>query len=283
MSSPGNTGVIHDIGYQRYEGPRLGRRYAARSIYVHSLRTAFGIGRSAKSKILPLGLLGLVCIAALVIVVVTSQLGQTVLSYVGIATTFSFAVTAFVAMIAPELVSRDLRNTVLPLYFSRPPHRTDYALAKLAALVTAAFVMFAGPMLIMFVGLTFSTADGISGMLGEAGDLLLGLLAAVIHAAVISAIALPLASLTGRRVFATGLIIGVFLLTAPMSGAMRELGVEGAGLLNPIDLLSGVDNWLFGEQFLRTGSLGPLYGVVAVLLAAAGTALLVWRYKKVKS
>ena len=28
------TGVIHDIGYQRYEGPRLGRAYAVRSLYT---------------------------------------------------------------------------------------------------------------------------------------------------------------------------------------------------------------------------------------------------------
>ena len=34
------TGVIHDIGYQRYTGPRLGRAYGVRSLYTHSLRTA---------------------------------------------------------------------------------------------------------------------------------------------------------------------------------------------------------------------------------------------------
>jgi ABC-2 type transport system permease protein len=47
------SGVIHDIGYQRYTGPRLGRGYAIRSLYLHSLRTAFGLGRSAKAKIFP--------------------------------------------------------------------------------------------------------------------------------------------------------------------------------------------------------------------------------------
>ena len=29
------SGVIHDIGYQRYAGPRLGRRYVFGSLYVH--------------------------------------------------------------------------------------------------------------------------------------------------------------------------------------------------------------------------------------------------------
>ena len=36
----------------------------------------------------------------------------------------------FCAVVAPELVSRDLRGGVLPLYFSRPLTRIDYALAK---------------------------------------------------------------------------------------------------------------------------------------------------------
>jgi ABC-2 type transport system permease protein len=285
------TGVIHDIGYQRYEGVRLGRRYATRSIYVHSVRTAFGIGRSAKAKMLPVGLFSLGCIASLILVVVSSQLPQPVVTYVGLVSTFSYAITAFVAIVAPELVSRDLRNTALPLYFSRPPHRTDYALAKLGALVTAAFVMFAGPLLIMFIGMAFSTKDGLSGVMDQFGDLLPGVAAALIHAIVVAAIALPLASLTGRRVFATGLIVGVFLLTAPISSALQNFsngaGAQLAGLLNPVSLLNGVDSWLFSNEasdaMSGVGDYGPVYGVAAFLLAALGTILVMWRYKKVKA
>lgn len=285
------AGVIHDIGYQRYEGVRLGRRYATWSIYVHSVRTAFGIGRNAKAKLLPLGLFGLANIASLILVVVASQLPEPPVTYVGLVSTFSFAITAFAAIVAPELVSRDLRNTALPLYFSRPPHRTDYALAKLAAMATAAFIMYAGPLVLMVVGMSFSTKDGISGIMTQLGDFVPGVGAAVIHAIVIAAIAIPLASLTGRRVFATGLVIGVFLLTAPISGALQHLGRHGdgrylAGMLNPVTLLSGVDSWLFGESNgagVSVGSFGPAYGIVTVLLAALGTALVMWRYKKVNA
>jgi len=39
-------------------------------------------------------------------------------------------VTIFIAAQAPELVSRDLRSHVLPLYFCRPLRRGDYPLAK---------------------------------------------------------------------------------------------------------------------------------------------------------
>jgi ABC-2 type transport system permease protein len=292
MSEVGANGVIHDIGYQRYEGVRLGRRYAAWSIYVHSVRSAFGIGRSAKAKLLPAGMFALGCVASLILVVISSQLPQPVITYVGIVSTFSYGITAFAAIVAPEMVSRDLRNSLLPLYFSRPPHRTDYALAKFAALITAIFVMFAGPLLIMFLGMAFS-APSIGDVFTQLGDLAPGVGAALTHAIVVAAIALPLASLTGRRVFATGLIIGVFLLTAPIAGALQSFdedeGSSLAGLINPISLLNGVDSWLFSsggevtDEMVQIGSNGPVYGIAALLLTALGTALLMWRYKKVKA
>ena len=65
----------------------------------------------------------------------------------------------FCAIVAPELVSRDLRSGVLPLYFSRPLRPADYALAKLAALVSAVTLLFAAGQIIMFLGAAF-TLDG---------------------------------------------------------------------------------------------------------------------------
>lgn len=288
MPAPSDTtGVIHDIGYQRYQGVRLGRRYARRSLFGYSLRTAYGLGRSAKSKILPAGLLALACVAALILVMINTQASRQVLSYVGLVSTFSYAATVFVAVVAPELVSRDLRNNLLSLYFSRPVSRSDYALAKLAALTCAVFVLYAGPLLIMFLGMAFSTKNGIAGVIDESGGLLTGLLAAAIHSALLAALAVPLASLTGRRVFATGLIIAVFLLTAPVSGAVRELdsGALGqlAGLFDPVSLLNGVDRWLFNEGLVEVGGYGAVYGLAALALAGLGTAALLARYRRVKA
>ncbi|GGS30518.1 ABC transporter permease [Actinokineospora fastidiosa] len=286
MSEPG---VIHDIGYQRYAGPRLGPGYSARSLYVHSLRGAYGLGRSPWAKVLPIGLLGLASIAALILVIVNSQLPAPVIDYVGIASTFTFAATVFVAVVAPELVSVDLRTKLLQLYLSRPLSRSAYALTKVAALATATFLLFAIPMLVMFIGMAFGTDTGIGGVFDELGGLLLGLLAAVVHAALLAALGLPIASLSGRRVFATGMIIGVFLLTAPISAILRELdpGALGAlaGLLDPTSLLNGVDTWLFGSD-IALGAIdgyGPVYGAVTLALIALGTACAVWRYRGIDS
>jgi ABC-2 type transport system permease protein len=282
-----SSSVIHDLGYQRYTGVRLGRGYSARSLWSYSLRSAYGLGRSAKAKILPVGVFTVACLAAVILVVVYTATGQRVLSYVGLISTFSYAATVFVAIVGPELVSRDLRNNMLALYFSRPVKRSDYALAKLSALGCALFALFTGPLLIMFLGMAFNTKTGFGGVMDELGGLLAGLAAAAIHSAVFAALALPLAALTGRRMFGTGMIIGVFLLTAPVSGVVSELGdgalANLAGLFDPVSLVNGVDAWLFDGKLVDPGSYGVVYGIAAVALIGLGTACALWRYRKVKA
>ena len=58
------AGVIHDLGYRHYDGPRLGRAGIIRALYWHSLRSAFGIGRGAKAKVLPILMFALMCLPA---------------------------------------------------------------------------------------------------------------------------------------------------------------------------------------------------------------------------
>ena len=50
------TGNIYDLGYRRYDGPRLGRRHAIWVLWLHRLRGCFGLGRPASSKIFPIAL-----------------------------------------------------------------------------------------------------------------------------------------------------------------------------------------------------------------------------------
>src|SRR5690242_19764266 len=147
MAQP--TSVIHDIGYQRYTGPRLGRWYANRSLYEQSLRTAFGIGRGAKAKIFPWLVIGIALSVAVIAIAVRSLTGEPLMSYRSYAANITFPVMLFLAIVAPELVSRDLRDRTLPLYFSRPLSRSDYALTKYAALATVVLVLLAVPQLLI--------------------------------------------------------------------------------------------------------------------------------------
>src|SRR5262245_16632929 len=80
LSNP--TGVIHDIGYQRYTGPRLGRGYSRRALFLHALRAAYGFGRSAKAKIFPWIMVGIPAMVALIVTALRSQTGETLIEYI---------------------------------------------------------------------------------------------------------------------------------------------------------------------------------------------------------
>ncbi|GIG89516.1 ABC transporter permease [Plantactinospora endophytica] len=279
------AGVIHDIGYQRYDGPRLGRRYLVGSLYLHSLRTAFGLGRTIKAKIFPWLIVGVVGVVAAVLTAVRAQTGEVALSYAEFPEVLSILIIFFCAIVGPELASRDLHSGVLPLYFARPLHRADYALVKLAALVSATFLMLAVPLTVMFAGAAFMV-DGIGAVWDELGDFLPALGYVAVHAIVYSVLALLVASLVRRRAVAAGAIVGAFLLTSPVVAVLSVMPHEAAnqlaGLASPVTLVGGIGDWTVEEVGdLDIGPYGPLYGLVAVGFVVAGILLLLARYRKV--
>ena len=50
QAQPRAGGVIHDLGYRGYDGPRLGRMQIVRALTWHSFRSAFGIGRASRAR-----------------------------------------------------------------------------------------------------------------------------------------------------------------------------------------------------------------------------------------
>lgn len=278
------AGTIHDIGYQRYTGPRLGRGHAVRGLYSYSLRTVFGLGRSGKAKMFPFAIGGVLVVIAVVLAALRAKFNVNPVSYLDFPSALSFLLVLFLATTTPELASRDLRNKVLPLYFSRPIGRDDYVLAKLAALTTAMLLLLAVPLFVMFLGGAFS-ADSVGDVAGEVGDFGVGLLNALIYAIVMASVGMLIASLTARRTIAAGAVVAVFLVTTPITGVLTVLGSSTmhqlASIFSLTGILAGVRTWLFGNASLDIGSYGPLYALVAVVLVAACTALLVYRYRKV--
>ena len=65
-------GVIHDLGYRHYDGVRLGRAAITRALFVESAKGAYGLGRSTRSKVMPLLLLAAISLPALIIAVVAA-------------------------------------------------------------------------------------------------------------------------------------------------------------------------------------------------------------------
>jgi ABC-2 type transport system permease protein len=201
-------------------------------------------------------------------------------------------VTIFLAAQAPELVSRDLRSHVLPLYFSRPIRRGDYPLAKYIALTAALLLLIEIPLLVLYVGTIASAKNG-HGVWNETKALIPGLGVGLMWAVLMAAVGLVLASLTGRRAYATGIVAISCFLTWTVSEVLIQAeggmyststGARIAGLFSPFNILDGIRIWLGGTspgEDANPGHFGPLYGVVGVLLLAACLGGLAARYRKV--
>ncbi|MFC4065488.1 ABC transporter permease [Actinoplanes subglobosus] len=281
------AGVIHDIGYQRYDGPRLGRFAMQQALYVHGLRAAFGLGRSAKAKIFPWLVFGIMLLVAVIVAAIRSLTGESVISYLDFAGQMSFLIIFFTAIVAPQLVSRDLRAGTLPLYFSRPLRAADYVSAKFAAMVSAVWLLLGVPQFIMFLGAAFTTKDGVKGVFNEIGDLLPGWGYSLLWALTFAGIGLLVASFTGKQAFAAGGIVAVFLVTTPIVGVLSSLPSTTANQLaflsSPMFLLAGVGQWMGGNFDMELGRFGPIYGIETVCLIAACLLILLARYRKVAS
>ncbi|MFI5492699.1 ABC transporter permease [Actinoplanes sp. NPDC051859] len=281
------SSVIHDIGYQRYTGPRLGRSAVFGAIYVHGLRAAYGFGRSAKAKIFPWLVMGIVILVGVILAAVRSQTGMLPLNYIQFADAMSWLIIFFVAIVAPELVSRDMKAGVLPLYFSRPLRAADYIGAKVAAMVTAVWALLAVPQFIIFLGAAFTTQNGMSDVWKELGDLLPAWGYSLLWALLFTGIGLLIASLTGKRAFAAGGIVAVFLMTTPIVGVLASLpsstSQELAGLASPMTMVGGVGQWLVptANTGLEIGSYGPVYAIETATLIFTCMLLLLARYRKV--
>jgi ABC-2 type transport system permease protein len=204
----------------------------------------------------------------------------------------------FIAAQAPELVSRDLRSHVLPLYFSRPLRRLDYPLAKLAAFILACLAMIEIPLLFLYLG-TITQAHGGSAIWHETRALIPGLLVGLMWAVLLAAIGLFLASLSGRRAYSTGTIAIFFFLTWILAGLLYSVstgqghpfrggqvattGARLSGLVSPFTVLDGVRQWLGGTSpgpIPPPGSYGPLYGVMLLVLLGLAVGGLAVRYRK---
>jgi ABC-2 type transport system permease protein len=292
MSQPPEIGVIHDIGFRRYDGPRLGRGYLLRALYVESLKGAYGLGRSTKSKIMPMLLLVVVVLPALIIALVAGLTDATKLplAYTTYVLDISTAISVFVAAQCPASVSRDLRFKVMPLYFSRPLSRSDYVLAKFAAMATALYVLMALPLVALYVGALLGKLP----FWAQTRGVLTGLAGAILFALVLAGIGLLVASITPRRGFGVAAIIVVLLVLSLVGGTLQGLSTDAGhpalagyfGLISPFVLVDGVQVWLFGAQpSSPAGPPGNLGGVVFLLVSlavvAACYAALQIRYRRV--
>jgi len=305
--SAAGGGVIHDIGYRSYDGPRVGRRGIAAALCWQSLRAAFGFGRGAKAKIVPVIAFVIMCTPA-VVNAIALALGRShtpVVKYDTYVNTLRVLVTLlFVAVQAPELVARDLRSRVLPLYFARPIRRHDYPAAKYAAFVLACLAMIDIPVLLLYVGTIFQVHGG-GQIWTQTKAMIPGLLIGLMWSLVLAAIGLALASVSGRRAFSTGAVVIFLFLTwtlalvltrivqapvRPVAGLRAHAAVPASahlfGLISPYTVMDGVRQWLGGTNpgiVANPGKYGIAYGVMLLVFLGVSLGALFARYASVSA
>jgi ABC-2 type transport system permease protein len=259
-SGPG--GSIYDLGYQSYDGPRLGRRSAVLALYGQTIRACFGIGRGGRAKIAPLTLAGLAVLPAVLAVgfaALAAQAGpggeiieeaspiryETYHGLVGV------LIMLFCAAQAPELFGRDQRYAVLPLYFSRVLTRTDYALAKVGGLITALLAVELAPYIVLFVGRVLVAPDPATGLADEIAAVPRFLLQGVLVAGLFGGLASLIAAWTPRRAYATAVIIAVLIIPPIIVSIIGQLTNQDLAriivLLSPADVLDGTNAAIFGS------------------------------------
>lgn len=284
---------IHNIGYRNYDGPRLGRAYARRSLYSQSLRGSYGLGRSGKSKILPMILFAVMCLPAaiMVAVAVTTNLKTLPVPYTQYAIVTQAVIGLFLAAQAPQSVSRDLRFKTVPLYFSRPIERVDYVVAKYGAMASALFVLTAAPLVILYLGSLLAKMDFVDQTKGFGQ----GLVSVALLSLLFGGLGLVMAALTPRRGFGVAAVIATLTITYGAVSTVQAISfhggsgnaVEWLGLFSPITLIDGVGTAFLGAKSSFPGEVGPsadvgvVYLLVVLALILGSYAVLMRRYRKV--
>ncbi|WP_335932682.1 ABC transporter permease [Streptomyces sp. PTD5-9] len=292
--SGNDTSRIHNIGYRSYDGVRLGRGYARRSLYSQSLRGAFGLGRSAKSKVLPMLLFGVMSLVAAIIVAVSISIPNSTalqIKYTSFAIYMQAVIGLFLAAQAPQSVSRDLRFKSVPLYFSRPIERVDYVIAKLAAMASALLILTGVPLVILYAGALLGKFDFVEQTKGFGQ----GMVSVALLSVLFAGLGLVMAALTPRRGFGVAAVIAVLTISygavSTVQAIAWQTGSEGAvqwlGLFSPITLIGGVQSAFLDASSPFPGGavpgagVGAVYLIVVLALVAGSYAVLMRRYRRV--
>ena len=299
VSAPAEaTGRVFDLGFRRYEGPREGRRRAILAVYTDGLRTAMGLGRGGRAKVVPWLFIGASLIPALVLALIAGAVNRAApgfdaakdlpshADYYAIA---SIVLLVFVAVIGPELFCPDRRNGTISLYLVRPLTATDYAVARWAALVTVIVAAAWLPQVVLLAGLVLGASDPVAYLGDNWFDIPRFLLAGAALAFYFASLATLVASSTTRRAYAAAFMVGAFVVSGAVVGSVVDVLSLGTArwlaLLSLPDLPLYMNDLVFGGDPTAGTTAGEhLPAVIQVgwylLVSCLATLLALWRYRR---
>lgn len=153
----------------------------------------------------------------------------------------AFLLTAFVG---PGLISPDLANGALPLYFCRPFSRAEYLLGKGSVLgITLSEITWVPGLVLFAIQAGFAGPRWTWNNLWIAGSLMLG---SLIWIAILSLLAMALSAWVKWRIVAGALLLGVMFFGAGFGEAINAVLRTNSGFFMNIGMLMGtVWNALF--------------------------------------
>jgi ABC-2 type transport system permease protein len=144
--------------------------------------------------------------------------GKFFFTYTGVQCTLAFLLTAF---IGPGLVSSDLANHALPLYFCRPLSRTEYVVGKMSVIAILLSLITWVPGLLLFA---MQASVGTSGWMNDHLWIVWALVAGCgIWILVISVLALALSAWVRWKIVAGAMMLVVFFLGSALAAACRAI------------------------------------------------------------
>ena len=234
-SGQSREGMVFDIGYQNYEGPREGRNRSRFAVYKDGLIISLGIGRGVRAKILPwLFIASLMLIGAgmaFAAITIDRLAGDVTAESVGLPTHSDFYGIAsiimfiFAAISAPELLCPDRRDGVINLYLVRPLTGSDYIVARWLAFITIMLMVAWLPQAILMTGLTLGATDSFDYLKDNWLDIPKFLGSGAALATYSGTIAMLVSGFTTRRAYASVFMVGLFTVSTPFTfGLSQELG-----------------------------------------------------------
>lgn len=290
------AGAVYDLGYEPYEGERLGRFGARRSLFFDGVRRVLGLRRKARRKILPWTLIVIAIVPALVFVGIAffvpidaSDLQSPSAQHADFFQLVGMIVLLFTALAAPELLIPDRKDGVLSMLSSRPLTSNDYVATRFASLLAIIFSFELIPQILLYVGQAATSSDGlIRGLVNNAHVLPRILLVAVIYAVAFVPLGFVVASLSNRRAIAAAVYIGIIIGLTGIGEAIVQNATFTGGrwfaLIAPINTADAANLWVFGqsnsESLVSAAGISPGYAVVALaVFGAATSAFSFYRYR----
>lgn len=252
-------GTVFDIGYQRYTGSREGRSRGRLAVFKDGVRTALGLGRGGRAKILPWFFIAVLALIALIMAMVAGAAERLAgpgaaeqlpshADYYGIV---SIIIFVFAAVVAPELLCPDRRQGVINLYLVRPLTGSDYIISRWAAFLAVMLAATWLPQIILWVGLSLGDPTPANYVRENWLDIPRFLAAGVVFAAYTTSLAMLTASFTTRRAYASVFLVGLFVVMSPFTiGLASEIEGAVGQWISMFDLTQipvKVNDLIFGE------------------------------------